>query len=89
MRYTRHFSMAVNELGTPQLDVKQFKVFMNIVALESRIAAYEQVHKAFANTPHAHKMAVEINKIRQSLSHLTLNMSPEALLEELLELSQG
>lgn len=82
MKYIKYFSNFLKSKGTPHLNSDQMRRLLNIVAMETTIKNVEdlqitgsKVYKITENT-------------KTSLKHLTRELLPEALMEEMMRLSQ-
>ena len=82
MQYIKYFSTFLKSKGTPHLDSDQMRRLLNIVAMETTIKNVEDLQ--ISGKP-AYKMT-EVAKT--SLKNLTKELPPEALMEEMMRLSQ-
>ena len=83
MKYITHFSTFIKGKGVPHLNSDQMRRLLNIVALETTIKTVDDL-KITDRT--SYKMT---ENSKTSLKHLTKELPPEALLEEMMRLSQG
>lgn len=83
MQYIKYFSNFLKSKGTPHLSSDQMRRLLNIVAMETTIKNIEDLH--ITGGP-AFKMA---ESSKTSLKHLTKQLPPEQLLEEMMRLSQN
>ncbi len=82
MNYTEYFSNIVKRNGVPNLSKDQFRRFMNIVSIESKILELESLN---FNSPVIYKI-IELKKTK--LSNLTKRLVPIELLNEMIKLSK-
>jgi hypothetical protein len=86
MKYTNYFSAKIGSDGIPHLDVKQFKVMMNIVFLEGKIDGIK--YKAGKSTDELKpEKDIDVYDFQERLKILTNGIAPQALLNKLVVLS--
>lgn len=83
MKYIKYFSLFLKAKGTPHLNSDQLRRLLNIVALETTIKNVEDLQITGRT---AYKMA---ENSKSSLKHLTKELPPEVLMEEMMRLSQS
>ena len=83
MNYIKYFSDFLKAKGVPHLNSDQMRRLLNIVALETTIKNVEDLQitgsKVFKMTENS----------KTSLKHLTKELPPAALMEEMMRLSQN
>ncbi len=78
--YSQYFSSVVKSQGVPHLSADQFIRYQNIIALEYFILKIRSMGIS-------HSLFRVLNKSEQQLLRLTKELSPEDLLQEMIELS--
>lgn len=82
MIYTKYFSLAIKSKGALHLNSDQLQRMMNIVYLESSIETMEGL--GIKSSP----LFLKVNSNTSRLKKITKELKPEALLSEMLALSQ-
>lgn len=80
MQYCSYFAKVLDSSGVPHLSVDQFKRFMNIVAIESKLSELKKVKTRYNFN--------YIFNLEKKLTELTGNLKPEDLLKEMIALSR-
>ena len=83
MKYIKYFSTFLKVKGAPHLNSDQLRRLLNIVALETTIKNVEDLQITGSKV---YKMT---ENSKTSLKHLTKELPPEALMEEMMRLSQN
>ena len=83
MEYIKYFSTFLKSKGTPHLNSDQMRRLLNIVAMETTIKNVKDLEITGST---AFKM---INDSEASLKNLTKGLVPEALMQEMMRLSQN
>lgn len=83
MKYIKYFSTFLKVKGTPHLNSDQLRRLLNIVALETTIKNMDDLQITGSKV---YKMT---ENSKTSLKHLTKELPPEALMEEMMRLSQN
>jgi hypothetical protein len=81
MKYTRYFSKSLSAQGTPHLSPDAFKVYMNIVALESKIEGMEKCKKL--NLAYPGHIDFQIDRIKDQVESITGGRTPEEQMRRL------
>lgn len=81
MQYTKYFATIVDTSGAPRLSVKAFKIYMNIVSLESRIDALDKAKRL----PNINSDTVTFinSELYKKLTFLTQGKSPDEVFRNL------
>ncbi|WP_026449624.1 hypothetical protein [Aequorivita capsosiphonis] len=82
MKYIKYFSTFLKVKGTPHLNSDQLRRLLNIVAMETTIKNLEELQITGSKV---YKMS---ENSKTSLKQLTKELPPEALMEEMMRLSQ-
>lgn len=82
MQYIKYFSTFLKTKGTPHLNSDQMRRLLNIVAMETTIKNIEALQVSGTT---AYKMK---ENSKASLENLTKGLPPDALMEEMMRLSQ-
>lgn len=88
MKYSKYFKDEIKEHGLPHLGYKQWAIMMNIGGVEYAIQRLEKVKEMNQNSEEPYKYNLMIEKEEKILSHLTKNLTPEGILEMLVEESK-
>lgn len=83
MQYIKYFSTFLKGKGVPHLNSDQMRRLLNIVAMETVIKNLEELQITGSKV---YKMT---ENSKTSLKHLTKELPPEALMEEMMRLSQN
>lgn len=83
MRYINHFSTFLKAKGSPHLNTDQMRRLLNIVALETKIKTLDDLELT------GRKIYTMRETSKKSLEHLTKDLSPESLLDEMMRMSQN
>ena len=78
--YSKYFSNVVKSQGVPHLNADQFVRYQNIIALEYFINLIKKIGVS-------HSLFGHVSKAEKNLERLTKKLSPEELLQEMIELS--
>ncbi|MFY7710113.1 hypothetical protein ACOSQB_05770 [Tenacibaculum sp. MEBiC07804] len=78
--YSQYFSSIVKSQGVPHLSTDQFIRYQNIIALEYFIQKIRSMGIS-------HSLFRVLNNSEKNLKRLTKGLSPEDLLQEMIELS--
>lgn len=83
MKYTKYFADMVKSHGIPQFERDAFQRMQNIIVLEAKIKAYQEVKAKFKDTPEEHKFDLRILELTDYLKESTMNLEPSDLVNEL------
>ena len=78
--YSKYFSNVVKSQGVPHLNADQFVRYQNIIALEYFINLIKKIGVS-------HSLFGHVSKAEKNLERLTKKLSPEELLQEMIDLS--
>jgi hypothetical protein len=83
MKYTKYFAKMVESYGVPQFQRDAFQRMQNIIIIEAKIKAYQEVKAKFLGLPEEHKFDLRILSLSDFLKELTEDLEPNDLVEEL------
>ncbi len=83
MQYIKYFSNFLNAKGAPHLNSDQMRRLLNIVVMETTIKNVEDLNITGSQ---AYKMK---ENAKSSLKHLTKQLPPDQLIQEMMRLSQN
>jgi len=85
MKYTKYFGLMTKEQGRLNLPTMQFQRLMNIVHLEGLLFGLHKAKEANKDKQEYHKYDILIFKEELKLAELTGNLSPELLLNKMMQ----
>lgn len=83
MKYTKYFAKMVDSYGIPQFERESYQRMQNIIVLEVKIKAYQEVKVKFKGLPEEHKFDLRILELTDYLKEFTLDLEPSDLVNEL------
>ena len=84
VKYTNYLSALTNSQGVPNMNVEQFKVVMNIVHLEGRLAQLERLRKQAIKTREQHRYDLEYFNEEKKLYKITKGVEVTVFFRQLL-----
>jgi hypothetical protein len=85
MTYTSYFSNVLKSSGTPHLDTDEFAKYMNVVHLEGKIAALQELINKEKQIDKANIYRLKVDAIQMKISKLTDSLEPKDFLTTLIQ----
>lgn len=85
MKFTEYFSTILNDYGVPNMDVKHYKIMLNIITVEARINELTSQIIDLPNSDAKSKLKLRLRALKLQLNRLSFSDECQRMFEAISE----